>query len=295
MNTEDAAGRIRTWSVGNGLAAAQNFNDYTGRLADGTVSSGANVLLQEGYQYDGLGNVLQRFQQWGGVSFTENFDYDQLNRLSHATIVGYPQQAFTYDDIGNVLTKTGVGSGSYAYPASGASSTRPHAVASIPGFGSFVYDNDGNLLSGAGRSVTWNSFDMPVTITKGGASSTFYYGPDHQRVKQVRSDGVTVWYAGPMEVEASAGAATVKTYLPNAIDVEIDNLERRAAEHARDPNFRDYTYEVQHRTDVRSEQRGLEQMLHDQYAPPLNKINPISPTNPRYNEYMDAARRFLGR
>ena len=49
-----------------------------------------------------------------------------------------------------------------------------------------------------------------------------------------------------------------------------------------------------HRTDMRAEQRGLEQMLHDQYSPPLNAIRPISPGNPKLNDYMDAARRFLG-
>jgi hypothetical protein len=36
-------------------------------------------------------------------------------------------------------------------------------------------------------------------------------------------------------------------------------------------------------------------MLHDQYKPPLNAINPISPLNPRLQEYMDAARSFLDR
>jgi len=74
-----------------------------------------------------------------------------------------------------------------------------------------------------------------------------------------------------------------------------NDLARRELDHARDPNLKDLSFEVQHRTDVRAEQRGLEQMLHDQYDPPLNKINPISPRNPRLNEYMDAARRFLDR
>ena len=41
------------------------------------------------------------------------------------------------------------------------------------------------------------------------------------------------------------------------------------------------------------EQRGLEQMVHDEYKPALNKIRPISPTNKRLDEYMDAARDYL--
>ena len=46
-------------------------------------------------------------------------------------------------------------------------------------------------------------------------------------------------------------------------------------------------------TDVYEEQRGLEQMVHDEYKPALNKIRPISPTNKRLDEYMDAARDYL--
>jgi hypothetical protein len=41
------------------------------------------------------------------------------------------------------------------------------------------------------------------------------------------------------------------------------------------------------------EQRGLEQMLYNQYNPPLNLINPISPSNPNLNNYMDAASMYL--
>ncbi len=71
------------------------------------------------------------------------------------------------------------------------------------------------------------------------------------------------------------------------------DLGRRGAEHGRDPNLRDLEFEPVHRTDVYNEQRGLEQMLHDKYQPPLNKIRPISPTNPKLPMYQDAAKTFL--
>jgi len=73
-----------------------------------------------------------------------------------------------------------------------------------------------------------------------------------------------------------------------------NDLSRREKEHARDPDLKDLTFETKHRTDVRSEQRGLERMLHDEHSPPLDKINPISSKNSRLEEYMDAARNFLG-
>jgi len=50
-----------------------------------------------------------------------------------------------------------------------------------------------------------------------------------------------------------------------------------------------------HRTDVLAERRGLEQLLHDTYTPPLDRIRPIRPDNPNLQEYVDAARDFLRR
>jgi hypothetical protein len=72
------------------------------------------------------------------------------------------------------------------------------------------------------------------------------------------------------------------------------DLARRAAEHGLDPLLRDFEFEPVHRTDVYNEQRGLEQLLHDMYQPPLNKIRPISPANPNLLIYQDAANGFPG-
>ncbi len=71
------------------------------------------------------------------------------------------------------------------------------------------------------------------------------------------------------------------------------NLDRRQAEHARDPTLSQYDFDPVHRTDSYAEQRGLEQVLHDQYSPPLNRIRPIDPANPRRQEYESAAERFF--
>jgi hypothetical protein len=46
-------------------------------------------------------------------------------------------------------------------------------------------------------------------------------------------------------------------------------------------------------TDDYSVQRGHEQMLHDAYNPPLDKIRPISPDNPRQDHYLKAAQQFI--
>jgi hypothetical protein len=96
-------------------------------------------------------------------------------------------------------------------------------------------------------------------------------------------------------LEAKGGTYVLKDVEGKVVRTgRTNDLVRREGEHARDPNLKDFKFEEKHRTDVRSEQRGLEQMLHDEHNPLLNKINPISPKNPRLEEYMNAASNFLG-
>ena len=221
----DAAGRVTQALLGNGLMQTRSYNIYSGRLESAQLIMGGNVpRLQEGYQYDVVGNVMQRTHYWDMDGFQESFDYDELNRLKKSQIAGLAEQSFRYDSAGNLQSKTGTGTGDYVYPTQGVNTVRPHAVQSIPGVGSFSYDNNGNLISGAGRTLTWKSFDMPDTIVKGTQSASFTYGPEHQRTRQTRGDGSVTVYAGAQEVERnSAGTeVTVKTYWPYGLGVEID-------------------------------------------------------------------------
>ena len=66
--------------------------------------------------------------------------------------------------------------------------------------------------------------------------------------------------------------------------------KRREKEHKQQPETKTLQYDRETRTDDYSIQRGQEQLLHDEYKPPLDKIRPISPQNPRRDEYLDAAR-----
>jgi hypothetical protein len=68
------------------------------------------------------------------------------------------------------------------------------------------------------------------------------------------------------------------------------DLERRAKEHRRADETADLEFEVDRRTDVYAEQRGREQILHEKYRPPLNKIAPICSKNSRRQGYLQAAR-----
>ena len=223
VSAQDASLRPTSVALGNGLTQAWTYDPNGDQLKTGMLTTAAGAArLQEGYDYDAIGSVVRRLQYWDQGGFQEDFTYDVLNRVETSTVLGQAQQTFRYDAAGNLLSKTGVGTGDYVYPKQGATAVRPHAVKSIPGLGAFTYDDNGNLKQGAGRTTTWTSFDMPLKITGTGASAQFVYGPEHQRTRQSRSDGTSVIYAGAQEVERSAGGVTVKTYWPLGIGVEID-------------------------------------------------------------------------
>jgi len=51
------------------------------------------------------------------------------------------------------------------------------------GTASYTYDNNGNMLTGDGKSMTYNAFNKPLTITKNAITSTFSYGSSQMRYK----------------------------------------------------------------------------------------------------------------
>ncbi|MGG7607027.1 NBR1-Ig-like domain-containing protein [Massilia sp. BKSP1R2A-1] len=223
VKTQDASGKPTLLSFGNGLNQERIHDPRTGRLKDVNLLSAGTAVATEGYQYDVLGNVSNRTQYVGQAGFQESFRYDELNRLRYSTVLGQAEQEFTYDTQGNLLSKPGVGT--YSYPIPGPGVIRPHAITNSTQLGSFNYDDNGNLLNGAGRSYTWTSYDMPKTITQGSTTAGFIYGPEHQRLRQDRSEGgvnSSLIYAGAQEVETTNGAVTVKTYWPGGSGVEID-------------------------------------------------------------------------
>ena len=231
---QDAWGHEKT-AIEGALAVTRNYDGHTTNLSNATWSvaaSGQERYRETNASYDVLNNLTQRSGRWNfndpnvatpQASYQDVFSYDTMNRLWTATAWTQPKETFTYDAIGNLTSKTSVANGGlYGYPT-GASAVRPHAVQSIATYGSYGYDGNGNLLSAPNSvSATWTSFDMPLVLTKGANSDTFVYGPEHERIKQVRNSGTTLYYAGAMEIEVSGSNVTTKTYWPGGLGVTID-------------------------------------------------------------------------
>jgi len=211
LNSMDAEQHVTLQTSGNGVATTRGFSATNGRLL--SVAAGASNAVQNlSYTYDLLGNPTNRTDNTSNLS--ESFTYDPLNRLLSATVSSNvaPVKNLTYNAIGNILSKSDLGT--YAYAAPGA--PLPHAVMSISGSTlstTFTYDPNGSQLTGLGRNITWTSFNMPASITQGTNTIQFQYDVDHQRVIQIAPDGTTTIYLNAFGVSTelfSAGTSAAR-------------------------------------------------------------------------------------
>jgi RHS repeat-associated protein len=206
LRAQDPLGRERLVRLGSysSIDEQRDFDRASTRLT--AIRTGANQGSQvQNYSYlwDKVGNLKQRRDLAQGL--TEDFAYDDDNRLQTARLNGALTLALSYDAGGRIRSKSDVGTYSYGGP-------RPGAVTAVSGGPagprSYAYDANGNMTSRQGKAVSWHPFPLPRHIDYGASDfAEFSYGPDRQRIRQVARTGgttVTTWYIGPhFEVEAN--------------------------------------------------------------------------------------------
>lgn len=204
-NAMDAEGHLLQQTYGNAIVTQQIFDVATGRTKNIYAGAG-NAVQNLSFTFDPRGNMLTRND--ANQNLAETFLYDTLNRLTSNTVnssgAGLVAQTYTYDSIGNITNRSDVGG--YTY---GAVNLRPHAVAEIAlaggGKRQYTYDLNGNLvkeeqrdsagalIAAKGRTGTYTSFDMPVTLANPAATLRFVYGSEHQRIKQITPSATTIY------------------------------------------------------------------------------------------------------
>ena len=214
------AGAVRT---------ARTFNAKTGRIESITARDVLRRQVQAlTYEWDRVGNLTERGETSVGKMLTETFTYDSLNRLTASQVGTNTAQTVTYDALGNIKTKTGVGT--YTY---GAGMAGPHAVVRAGNL-NYSYDANGNVLTEAHTGVTtrsfaYTAFNKVERIEKDSMHTTaFVYGPERTRIKRTdtmsKSSGpstTTTLYLGNVEkVIAPGGSYTWKRYLTDGVLVE---------------------------------------------------------------------------
>ena len=206
----DQFGNITSQTLGSGAAAITTFRSY--QQNSGRIHHIDSVVQDLEYTFNSIGNLTQR-KDHDQSALTEDFTYDNLNRLTEADVVGAGTVTFTYDDLGNITNKSDVGN--YTY---GAGNAGPHAVTSAGG-NTYTYDDNGNQISGDGKTLTWSSYNKPTQIQKGSSQSNFTYGPDRARYLQVTTESsttTTTTYIGGLYEKVETSSTTEEKHFIRA-------------------------------------------------------------------------------
>jgi RHS repeat-associated protein len=208
-NAVNAEGQVTEEVLGNGLVTQRAYDPETGTVEAIQTWNGLTAVQDDLFDFDLVGNLVQRIDAIQGRQ--EDFAYDGLNRLTDSelkdsfTLTVLNSTSLTYDSVGNIASKSDVGN--YAYTG-----TSPHAVSGVSGGPAgtlaYSYDANGNMTAGAGRTLTWSSFNKPVYID-GGAVLSFTYGPDRARIMQVATSGggvKTIKYVGSLYEKRQVGS-----------------------------------------------------------------------------------------
>ena len=202
----NALGQPSTLTLGNGVVTTYTYQANTFRLTSLNTVSGSTTLQNLGYSYDSGGNVTALTD---AVNGNQAFSYDEISRLLTAT-GPYGSLTYAYDQIGNMTSNSQVGS--YTYPTSGQTSVQPHAV-STAGSNSYTYDANGNLTAGAGRTISYDSENRPISITQGEVTTTFVYDGDGGRVKKLVGTTTTTYLGNLYDCEDTGSGPQCVKYI----------------------------------------------------------------------------------
>ncbi len=188
------------YSYGNGKSSTVTYD-----LVKGAPSRYYTAGIQDlNLNFDGqTGNLLSRND--GINNITENFTFDNLNRLTSARVNNVTQFSITYDgngstSLGNISAKSDVGN--YTYD-----NNKINAV-------KFITSTAGGttppgVISQVTQDITYTPFLKAATLTEDVYSLSFTYGQDQQRIKSVlKQSGAVIetkYYLGAFERQIKGG------------------------------------------------------------------------------------------
>jgi RHS repeat-associated protein len=210
----DAAGRKTRIAYANGVVAGLSYANPRRWLDHLTLSHGGQSLLHLGYGHAPDGLVTSASSPGGSVTY----GYDGLDRLTG--VKGPHAETFHYDDAGNMLSSSSVGT--YTYPVQGPNAClgswpkacTPHAPRQA-GPLTLGYDANGDLSSvldtatGKSKGIDWTYDHRPEWLSDFNGTLTHYgYDWSGLRVSRERGTGTTRYYGQLLDVPSTTAGPT---------------------------------------------------------------------------------------
>lgn len=181
LNVQDNNGKI-LWKNVRYIPGREEVCQYDNQLTYTTLSSeneserilrytkqDGSTLLEMKYGLDPiLGNVLNRNEKYNGKTFTEQFEYDEMDRL--IDVSGNSSMHISFDGGGNILSKSDMGEYRYNDAA------RTHALTDI--------ESPSDVLKNLpAQKIEYTEFNKVSLIEEGHYKMSFVYNADEQRIK----------------------------------------------------------------------------------------------------------------
>ena len=228
----NAFNQITKLTYGNNVVTNYNYYDSSSKYDPSSqtyfnyrlrkvTTSPANVLGLR-YEYDRVGNIKKK-ADLNTPSRNETYNYDHLNRLVYANSSAYGAKLYTYDAIGNMLSKDGR---SYAYDQGN------HQVTS-DGIYTFHYDANGNMIARreggtAVQSYTYNVDNMITELDDEGDLSQYSYF-ENERIRKNEGGVITRYFFTEYEEEEKVDTGqrlSIKYYFANSQRIaRVDTID----------------------------------------------------------------------
>lgn len=169
LTSHDSRGQVTGETYGNG-----SHTSITRNKSDGLITSISTPNIHQwSYTYDLVGNMTSRKNIKSGLQ--ESFEYDNMYRLIRVAKGNSITQQLTYDEAGNILSKSDV-AGRYEYEDGTNRLIRLHKTKYTP----VIWDD-----------IRYNSFNKITFIRHGEDSLRLYYGADQSRCMSLKTIGGT--------------------------------------------------------------------------------------------------------
>ena len=181
LNVQDNNGKI-LWKNVRYIPGREEVCQYGNQQTYTTLSSeneserilrytkqDGSTLLEMKYGLDPIqGNVLNRNEKYNGKTFTEQFEYDEMDRL--IDVSGNSSMHISFDGGGNILSKSDMGEYRYNDAA------RTHALTDI--------ESPSDVLKNLpAQKIEYTEFNKVSLIEEGHYKMSFVYNADEQRIK----------------------------------------------------------------------------------------------------------------